>query len=271
MIILFAGSLIWLLVSRQTISTLNTELDKTKLKSESLLSEKLLTEKDLDKSTKKTESLSETLSELEKSVKNQSELVSTQTEENRRIKRALQFAKEQEQKDKSLTDALREKLTRQIDQHTALQKQETLDTDSIHSLLNTIASLEAQLHDAITRSIDQTHIIAEKRNNKLTSRASRTEKLVANVELPARLNQLSFVVEGPDGAVLSDNAGAVSVRQIASDQSLTASLKGIPQLALQNKKMEVVYKPKMKLKPGTYTIKIYNGSDYVGTMYASLR
>lgn len=269
--ILFSGCLIWLLVSRQTISSLDGELDRTKLRNESLLSEKLQTEKRLDRQLKQAEIMSKKVNRIEEALKNKSGIISSQANENSRVRKALQRAHEQQQQDQMRADELQARLAFQGGQYAALQNKAMLLNDSVRLLQNTLTSLELQLDDAVTRSIDHTLVIAEKRNNKPTLKARRVNELVANVQIPARLNDLSFIVEGPGGAVLSADNGTLTVRQIAARETVTASLNDTQILFLPEKRMEVVYKPDKKLYPGLYTFKIYNGSDYVGSMQVSLR
>jgi chromosome segregation ATPase len=275
MIILFTAGVIWLVVSRQRINALTEQLDEEKLRNESLLSEKLLIAKDLDKESSQVDVLSAEKHRLARELRQRADALGHQTNESKRLKTRLTLARESVEKGNLQIEELHSKLVANDVQLLRLEEQHRVRKDSIDYLTATITRLEAERDAAVKRSIDQTLIFAEKGNNKLTTKAKRINELVANVDLPSELNDLSFVVEGPDGAILSnthqENENTVTVRQLTDGASATASLNStVPRLTV-TKRMEVVYTPSEKLRPGIYVIKIFNESEYVGSMQIALR
>ena len=60
-------------------------------------------------------------------------------------------------------------------------------------------------------AVDQTQIQAVKRKSeKLTVRANRTKKLIANFEVPADLKNLTFRIVDPKGNMLSQKDGTIA-------------------------------------------------------------
>jgi hypothetical protein len=268
--IVFGGCLIWLLILRNDLERADAAVDQSKLKYETLLSEKLLIEKSLNKKTKLLDTLKNENIVLSNGIDEREKMLLSTRAENSRMVKTLDAERakfqEAEKKAQSLASEVKNSAGR-LDQ---VDSQLTMKTDSILRLAHQVAVLQSRLDDAITRSIDQTLILAEKRNDKITSKARRTKELVAQVELPIELNKLTFTVERPDGSVLSTDA-TLSARQLASEGALTASLTDMMLPAFKTKKMEIVYKPKEKLNKGVYVFKIFNGSDYVGSMNIQLQ
>jgi hypothetical protein len=266
-IILFVGCVFWLIVSRQDIRSLNEQLDQSKLKHEAMLSEKLIQQKDLDKQIIKNETLQKNAIDLEEALKMKAEMVTTQTKENLRIKRALETVRKRRIEE---SESHQEKLDSTQLEIMNVQNNNNIRKDSIRYLLKEISMLSSELESAISRTIDQTLVVAHKRNKKLTSKSRKAKALTAKVALPYILSDLQFTVEGPTGSVLSDN-GSLTARQVASEEYASASIKNFPLAQSQTKTMEIVYVPKETLEEGTYVFKIYNGGVYVGSMEAKLR
>jgi hypothetical protein len=270
--LLFAGCLTWLLISRNEISSTNTALDQSKLKYEALLSEKLLAEKKLEKTAKKLDTVQYQNNLLTQSLESKFQQISAGDATNRSLKKSLRVANEKHHQATIASRSLNEQLQKTSELNSKMTTRANNQRDSISALQQQVTVLRTQYEDAFRRSIDQTLITAERKNDKITSKAKRTTELVAQVDLPVALNNLSFTVEGPDGSVLSTDA-TLTARQLAKENSLTASLSSLnlPTTSIATKKMEIIYKPAKKLTEGLYVFKIFNGADYVGSMNVKLR
>jgi len=105
---------------------------------------------------------------------------------------------------------------------------------------------------------------------KLTVKAKRTNKIAVSFAVPANVTEkLSFIITKPDGKQITDNDKAISFNVIDNDENLYASTNNDD--IKVSKKIEMVYQPKEKLRPGTYKIEIYNGNKYVGASNVRLR
>jgi hypothetical protein len=274
MIILLAGAVVWLVVSRERIVKLTADLNSQKLRNESLLSQKLLVEKDLDKRENKINVLTAEKLGLRQSLAQKSEALALQAQEAKRLRTQALQAQDQSHKNDIQLEQLHSKLVESDLQQLKLEDDYQIQHDSVELLLAVVTRLERERDEAITRSIDQTLILAEKRNDKLTTKAKKTNEIVANVELPATLTDLNFTIEAPDGTKLSgsrvDANGTLTVREL-TDNTTTASVSSVVPTLLPTKRVEVAYKPEQKLKSGVYVLKIFNGSDYVGSMRVALQ
>ena len=269
LIVLLVMSITGLFLLQRSNKSLHSELDQQRLKSEALLSEKLLVEKDLERTKQSNENLEDDKFNLARTLEHKVEVVSTQTAENKRIKKALRFAEETLEAERAASKDLKDKLA---DGEGELKNVTKVMSDSIAMLQSNIASLQHSLNEAILTSIDQTQVTGlKKRNGRITSKARAVNKLVANVRVPGVLSDLNFVVEGPDGSVISDREGTVAAQVVNEDETFTASARESGYQTLQPQTVQITYTPENKLRPGTYTLKIFNNSKYVGSMKVELR
>jgi hypothetical protein len=265
--LLLGGCFTWLVISRNEISSINSMLDQSRLKYETLLSEKLLVDKAIEKKSRKLDTAHYQNSLLDEELRSARQKISANEVENSKLRGSLRKSLEMQFQTMDSVTTYRDRLRKSLEIKKVVKSQR----DNIVSLQQQFSILQNQYDEALQKSIDQTLVIAERRNDKITSKAKRTKELVAQVELPAVLNDLTFTVERPDGSVLSTEA-TISARQIVMENSVTASsLNGLPINFPLTKKMEIVYKPTDKLKQGTYVFKIFNGSDYIGSMNVRLR
>jgi hypothetical protein len=144
-------------------------------------------------------------------------------------------------------------------------------------LNNTVALLEEKngiltndLNRAMFASMDQSQIQAVKKNSeRLTVRAKRAKKLIANFEVPANLTNLSFRIKDANGNIFTQGNGAITSSVRPSDENYTASSDpSVPSNKLQHVHME--YIPEKKLKSGLYTVEILNDNLYVGSLKVKL-
>lgn len=271
---LFLASLLWLMNTKSVNGSLQTGLDQEKLKSESLLSEKLLLEKDLQKVSAQLLSLKTENKDLDKLyVEAAAKLKAQETEYNRLKKDNASLAQIKKQRQELI--ALQSKLENELQ---SLKISYTDMEARNRDLNNTVAALQERnqiliddLNRAMFATVDHSQIQALKgKNEKLTVRAKRTQKLVATFEVPANLNNLSFRILDAKKNILTQKDGIITSSITSLDNNLTASSDpGFHGGKLQQVKME--YIPKQKLKSGIYTIEILNDNLYAGSMKVKLK
>jgi predicted nucleic acid-binding Zn-ribbon protein len=272
--VLLVASLFWLMNTKSVNSSLEAGLQKEKLKSESLLSEKLLLERDLQKVRDQLLSLRGKNFELDNRVRNTSaRLEALEPAYNRIMKENASLVQIKKQRQDLIT------LQSQLENELQSLKNSCAALEAKNSALNTtVASLEERnkmltndLNKALFVSVDHAQIQAVKeKTEKLTIRAKRTKKLIANFEIPANLKNLSFRILDTQGNALAHNDGTIASTLTPSDKSYTASLD--PEVQgnkLQN--VEMIYVPKGKLKTGVYTVEILNENLYVGSLKVKLK
>jgi hypothetical protein len=120
-------------------------------------------------------------------------------------------------------------------------------------------------------SIDQSQIHAVKgKSEKLTVRAGRTKKLIANFEVPATFENISFRITDSKGNLLTKEDGTTALTSSPSENSYTASSDSeVAEKKFQ--KVEMVYLPKNKLKTGVYTVEILNENLHVASLKVKLK
>jgi myosin heavy subunit len=271
---LFIASLFWLMNTKRVNSSLEAGLESEKLESESLLSEKLLLEKDVQKFKDQLFSLKDKNSELDNLYKSIStKLKNQESEYSRMRKENMSLAQIKKQRQELTT------LQRQLENELQTLKSSYADLEARNNELNgTVASLQERnkiltddLNRAMFSSIDQSQIHAVKgKAEKLTVRARKTRKLIANFEVPVNLKNLSFRIVDAKGNILTAKDGTIVSSSTPSENNLTASSdSGVQGSALQ--KVEMIYTPKEKLKTGIYTVEILNENLYVGSLKVKLK
>lgn len=271
---LLVGSLFWLMNTKSVNSSLEAGLQKEKLKSESLLSEKLLLEKDIQKIKDQLFALKDQNREYDELVKSTSARLKAQEGEfNMMKKESLSLAqiKKQRQELSALKNQLENELESLRNSYTHLENKNQELNATIASLSERNKILTDDLNKATFAAIDQSQIQAVKgKTEKLTVRAKRTKKLIANFEVPANLKDLSFRITDSNGNALTSNDGTISSSFMPSENSYTASSDSeIAGNKLQ--KVEMIYLPKAKLKTGVYTVEILNENLYVGSLKVKLK
>jgi DNA repair exonuclease SbcCD ATPase subunit len=271
---LLVASLFWLMNTRSVNSSLQAGLQEEKLKSESLLSEKLLLEKDIQKMKDQLSSIRTENREYDNLVKSTAARLSAQEADYNRMKKEnMSLAKLRKQRSELVA------LQSQLENELQLLRSSYADLESKNKELNTtVASLQernkmltSDLNKVMFAAVDQSQIQAVKgKSEKLTVRAKRTKKLIANFEVPANLKNLSFRITDSKGNILSKEDGTIASTVVPSESSLTASSDSeIVGNKLQ--KVEMVYLPKEKLKTGVYTVEILNENLYVGSLKVKLK
>jgi chromosome segregation ATPase len=116
--------------------------------------------------------------------------------------------------------------------------------------------------DALKRK-DAKNTVFARKANKLYVSFNLTQDVASNVR---------FKVTTPSGKVVATEQDGLSYKLIdVQTEVLTADASGSISAANQMKKVEMFYKPKEKLKSGTYTIGIYNGDTYLSSCQIRLR
>jgi chromosome segregation ATPase len=269
MVLLFGGSLIWLLLSRNDISRLHGSLDQAKLKHEALLAEKLEGEKRLNKMDRKFGYLEEMNDSLDRLAKAKENRIVSLTKEKIRLSTLYKKASTEVTSLAESKADLTKRMTSATEELNRMTEALGDQKDSVRSLRQQQAVLETSLQQAVTQSMDNTLVIAEKSNGKVTSKAKRARELMAEVELPSELGDLKFTVEKADGSILSDE-GLLTAREVLRDEAISASTGTFVVPEAQSRRMQVLYVPAKRLKKGVYVFKIWSAQNYVGSMKVRL-
>ena len=269
---LLAICLTWAIISQQSKVSFRERLGEEQSTSKALVAENLLLEKALSESKDSNNLFIKQRAELDEALEHRSKMLTTQTLENKRIAKALRFAEQQRETHAKLNNEFKAKLDSQLVSYSTLDSLTRSLLDSINVLKTETAYLENELNDAVMRKIDQTVVSAVKRkDSKFTSKARAARKLIAKVEVPGKLKDLRFILEGPSGEVVPGSSNSITARMLADDKSAAATTKDELYLGTKLQNIELTYVPDDRLKDGTYTFKIFNGENYVGSMMVNLR
>lgn len=263
-IILFAGCILWLVISRETITTLNRQSDQLRLNQEAMLSEKLLLEKSLEKESVAQSELEDQVDSLSDAMMSLQHNYASAQEHSRGLRLQLGQSKGREHELQNKLDAASEETARQEEWNMMIQITNRLKADSISLLLDQMGHLREALTRAETHTIDGTLLVAQKRNGKLTTKTKRVDKIIARVNLPVNLQNLTYQLAMPNGTLIDDGNSLIA-REVSEPFLLSASLQPISPVA-GVRTVELIYHPTSKLSAGRYDIKIQNNDTYVGTM-----
>ncbi len=271
---LFVACLFWLMNTKRINSSLEAGLQEAKLKSEALLSEKLLLEKDIQKFKDQLARLKDENGSLDNLLRSTSAKLSDQESEYNRMKResaSLGRIRKQRQELQALKSQLENELTALKISYAALEEKNSKLNTMVASLQERNKILNDDLNKAMFAAIDQSQVQAVKgKSDRLTVRAKRTRKLIANFEVPANLKNLSFRITDSKGSVQTSNEGNIAFTSVPSEKSFTASSEREAE-GNRLQKVEMVYIPKEKLRTGLYTVEILNDYLYVGSLKVKLK
>lgn len=268
------GSLVWLMSTRGVNSVLETSLEQERLKSESLLSEKLLLEKDVEKMKGQLSSLKGINDDLDEAVRKAEEKFVEREAELARLKKQNATLAEVRKQREALLGVQRE-LERELmalkASYADLENENRLLASNIAQLQERNRILSEDLNRAMFASVDQSQVQAVKgRKERLTVRARRTNKLIADFEVPANMRSISFRIVDPKGNALGEKQGTIVYHASAGEQNVVASnAEGAAGPGIQKVKME--YTPKQRLQAGVYKVEILNENLYVGSLNVKLR
>jgi len=272
--VVMVAAVLWLLETRNLNASLEEGLQKERLKSESLLSEKLLVEKDMKKIKEQMSQLRGQSAELDKVLLETEAKLKRQQKDYDRMKRenqSLGQIRKQRQELQLIQRQLENELSVLRTSYAALESKNAELNNTIASLEDRNRMLSDDLNRALLASIDQGQVQAVRgKLERLTVRARRTQKLIANFEIPGNLKQLSFRIVQSDGKVLTNEEGTTAFTTSPSDENVTASTARITE-GNKMQRVQMVYIPKGKLKSGIYTVEILNENLYVGSLRVKLR
>lgn len=268
------ASLFWLLSSRRSAASLESELQKEKLEAETLLSEKLLAEKELARLKEQTIELTGKKQDLELQLQSVSASLekrdadfSRMTRENRSL---AQLRKERAEL-VAMQNQLQNDLQASRASYDGLKKENEELNSTVALLQERNRLLSEDLNRSLLSAIDQSLINATKRNDgKLTIKANRTKKIAASFDVPANFNNLNYRIVDSNGNVLSANDGTITSKTTPSDKNLVASSTPSAE-GSKLQKAEMVFIPTKKLKTGVYRVEVSNDNLYVGSLNVKLK
>jgi predicted RNase H-like nuclease (RuvC/YqgF family) len=272
--VLCMASILWLMNTKSVNSALETNLQNEKLKSEALLSEKLLIEKDMEKMRGQLSSLKGINNELDDVVKRTEARMASQESELKKLKQQnfslAQIKKQREELLRLQTD-LENQLVALRASYADMETKNTMLSNTIAQLQEQNKLLSQDLNRAMFASMDHTQVQAVKgKKERLTIKAKRTGKLIANFEVPASLRNITFRVLDENGKVFTDKQGTiVSKTSVSHENAIASTDEAAAGSALQKVHME--YIPKQKMRSGIYTVEILNDNLYVGSLNVKLR
>ncbi len=138
------------------------------------------------------------------------------------------------------------------------------DNEMMAKNIKILSSMNADnmVADALKRK-DAKNTVFARKANKLYVSFNLTQDVATNVK---------FKVTTPSGKIVSTEQDGLTYKLVdVQNEVLTADASGSVTTGAAMKKIEMVYKPKEKLKNGTYTISIYNGDTYLSSCQIRLR
>lgn len=105
---------------------------------------------------------------------------------------------------------------------------------------------------------------------KLTVIARHAKKMTVSFNVPENMvENISFKLLKPNGTLVEGKDNGIASRIVNGDEGITASISG--GAIKVSKKIEMIYTPEEKQKPGIYKIEMYNGEKYIGACNVKLR
>jgi hypothetical protein len=244
-------------------------MDRHKLKYEALLSEKLLLKKNQLKDSSAVRKLGSSVllltRQLSISTKELANVHGTNLKLKTKNKKLLDTLNEAIK----TTNVLKFRYASAKDSLSKLAVTNRILGDSIRWLANISTHYKEELENAITRSMDQPLISCLKGNNDLTVRARKTKHIIARVELPGHLSNLNFRIEGEDKNFFDGKSTIIS-KVIDKKKQAMASISDQPTEGFGSQIVEIIYSPVNRLRPGIYTLQIFNDSTYIGSFKTKL-
>ncbi|HAQ19312.1 MAG TPA: hypothetical protein DCR40_08795 [Prolixibacteraceae bacterium] len=253
--------------------SLTKSLNDEKLKTEMILSEKLALQKEIENYNNHINSLNNRNADLgillaetsQKLIEKEAQL-SRIVRENGNIKTLkkdladlTQIKKDFENQVAALNESIRK-----------LNKENDTMNETIASLQKENRQLAANLDILSSMTGDNYLVETTKRKDRLTVMAKRAKKITMSFNVPENMvENISFKLTKPDGTQVEGTENGIAFRIVDGDESLTASVSGG---AIEvSKKIEMIYTPKEKQKPGIYKIEMFNGEKYIGACNVKLR
>jgi hypothetical protein len=270
---LLISSLFWLMNTKRVNGNLEEGLKDERLKSESLLSEKLSLEKEIEQLKVDLLATRGKNQELDKEVESAlAKMRMKDADYNRIKKQSLSVAELKKQKLELI--ALLSKMENDLEgmrlANAELAGKNKLLSEALASAEERNSLLSKDLSNAMLASLDQSQIQAVRgKSEKVTARARRTQKLMADFELASDLKTLGFRIIDPTGNVLSQEAGTLAFSTTPADNSYVASTGTATGKKVQ--KVNVSFAPRKKLRSGLYTVEILNENLHIASLRVKLK
>lgn len=268
------ASIVWLMSTQNVNRNLESSLEQERLRSESMLSQKLLLEKEIEKLRGQLANLKGSNSELDKFVRNAEARLFSQEAELKKMKyqnASLVQMKKQREVLLGIQKDLEYQLASLQSSYHDLENRNMELTTTIAQLQTRNRILTDDVNRAMGAAIDRSQVQAVRgKKEKLTVKARQTQKLIANFEVPASLDKISYRILDSQGNQLSDKLGSISSHVQTADGNIMASA-GAHAVGNGLQKITMEYKPKQKMHSGVYTVEILNDNLYVGSINVKLR
>jgi myosin heavy subunit len=274
-ILLLLGSVTFLIVEKERRKMAEEGLRTERLKSESLLAEKLVVEKEKDEYKTNLEKMTASSNALHARSKDTEALLVQalrDLDKNEKAKRNVEQLKQQLQK----VQNEKSELDRQIADY-----KNTVDYARGNEEQNkaTIAALEmankqllAQVEALKKMSMDNSLVQTCRKNQKLSIKARRIKHLSVEADIFGSMDNVTISLSGPDGKAFSPDISELTISPASSTTERGHAFyeSGSAESALAKTRVEIIYKPKNKLKPGLYKIFVENNGNRVGSLQVKL-
>ncbi|MDP2336447.1 MAG: hypothetical protein Q8N05_08370 [Bacteroidota bacterium] len=253
--------------------SLTKNLNNEKLKSEMMLSEKLALQKEIETFKSQINSLSGKNTELDGLLAQTSQKLSEKEAQLSRIVRENGNIKTLKKELAELSQMKKDFESQVLALNESIEK---LNAEK-NALNQTIASLQEEnkqltvnLEILSSMTADNYLVETTKRKDRLTVVAKRAKKMTVSFKVPENIvEDISFKIIKPDGKMVEGKDKGIAYSVVNSDEGLTASLSG--GAIKVSRKIEMIWEPKEKQKPGIYQIEMYNGEKYIGSCNVKLR
>ncbi|TSA27867.1 MAG: hypothetical protein D4R67_05250 [Bacteroidetes bacterium] len=174
--------------------------------------------------------------------------------------------------------ALKDELSAQV--VTLTEKLDNLTQENI-ALNNTVFGLQGENRELtaniqMMQAVLANNFLIEAMKGKMdkpTVVARRTSKLKADFDIPINIQvQVHFKIIKPNGAMVDSRTDKnFTLKTLGLSTELLAGSSSLTGAPIKTKRYSVIYKPEAKLRPGIYTIEVYNNDTYLGASQIKLR
>lgn len=254
-------------------------LKNEKLNTEIHLSEKLLVEKSLDKMKTDLATLVGKNNELDKKNLELLKQLEAKEAELKRIQGESAAMRSLRARVKELEASIsKQKEEHDKAQNSSKKENEKLTTEN-NDALKSIKTLEKEKEELIAkntilRAMAGNNYSVEAvrgKNDKLTVRARRTQRLIYTFQLPSDVgNGLHFIIITPEGEKFNskeNKSATINVTQKSDNFFAKNTQLG----SVNTKSIEMIYVPSERLGKGEYVFEVYNDNSYIGSSRMRLR
>ncbi len=260
-------------------SKLKGKLNDEKIRSEALLSEKLQLAKsveklsgDLSRMEKLNADFTSKIEALEKQLEQKSAEIKRINANQAALRAARAKVKELENSVAKLSSDLETAKANAEREKNKLAAENQNLNDKVSALQKEIEQLKASTTILRAMASNNHRVEAVRgKNDRLTVRAGRAQRLVFAFELPNDIEtNLSFNLTTPDGKKISSKSNQNAIVNISPRTN--NFFEQNPILGnVGTKTIEIVYKREEKLAKGTYVFDVYNNEKYIGSSRFRLR